>query len=275
MRLALQDRIDAAIEPERNPGTEFMTRSFMRIATWNIDRPSQNGLMRNGKILEQIRKVDADIWVLTETNASIVPEARKSDPFAGYIGLASRPEGPKVPGQNKTTIWSRYGIKRAIQTYDPDTAVCAEIETPLGLMLVYGTIITYWGDTDKQFRRPWLMHQDEIRRHKEDWAKIFPKLPNHMLCVAGDFNQNWDGTKWFTDAKMNDDSVAMLRDHLAAHSLACVTTRDIRNDYSPKIRRANVDHICLSETVAKRQIKDDYWYVDKFTHSGASVHIPL
>lgn len=245
----------------------------IRIATWNIDRPKQNGTTRNQKILEQVRKVNADIWILTETNASIIPESREPDPFSGFVGLASRPESPSKPGQNKTTIWSRYGIKRSIETYDPDTIVCAEIDTPIGLMLVYGTIITYWNDTDKDYPEQWKKHQAEIDEHRKDWQKIFKKFPDHILCIAGDFNQNWDGTRWFPKVKMNDDSVGQLLAHLTDHSLACVTRKDIRKEMG--FHRASVDHICLSERIANRNIKDDYWYVDGFTHNGVCVDIPI
>ena len=250
-----------------------MTRSFVRIATWNVDRPKQNGWTRNPKILEQLRLVDADIWVLTETNASIVPESKEPDPFSGYVGLASRPESPSKPGENKTTIWNRLGIKRAIDTYDPDTIVCAEVDTPIGLMLVYGTIITYWGDIDKEYPKPWLKHRAEIEEHGKDWLKISQRFSDHILCVAGDFNQNWDGTEWFPNGKMNDDSVDQLRKHMTGHSLTCVTRQDVRKD--KRFPRASVDQICLSERAAKRNVKDDYWYVDGFTHNGVWVDIPI
>lgn len=250
-------------------------KKSIQIATWNIDRPEQkeNVTKENQRILEQIREVNADIWILTETSALIIPESRKPDPFSGFVGLASRPESPSKPGQNKTTIWSRYGIKRSIETYDPDTIVCAEIDTPIGLMLVYGTIITYWGDTNEKYPKAWMYHQAEIEEQGKDLLKISQKFPDHILCVAGDFNQNWDGTKWFPNGKMNDDSVSKLREHLTDRSLICVTRKDIRKEMG--YHRASVDHICLSERIANRNIKDDYWCVDGFTHNGVCVDIPI
>lgn len=250
----------------------------LRIATWNIDRPKQNGLKKNPLIVEKLREIDADIWVLTETNASIVPEPKKPDPFWGYVGVASRPECPKKPGENKTTIWSRLGIIRTIETFDPDTAVCAEIMTPLGLMLVYGTIITYWGDTDKEFPEIWKKHQDEIKNHAKNWTEIRNAFPNHILCVAGDFNQNRDNSDWLKPYAMNKESVDQLSGHLKTNSLVCVTGHNIRENSEhniPKeeIPRANIDHICLSERAANNVVTE-YWY-DKAlsSHNGVCVNI--
>lgn len=51
----------------------------MRIATWNLERPSRRSWKRLPRQRARMAEVDADIWVLTETRASIAP----ADGFRG------------------------------------------------------------------------------------------------------------------------------------------------------------------------------------------------
>jgi len=52
---------------------EMSKSEIFRIATWNLERPKLNGWKKNPLIQEKINEIDADIWILTETNASIAP----------------------------------------------------------------------------------------------------------------------------------------------------------------------------------------------------------
>ncbi len=44
----------------------------MRIATWNLMRPGLDG-DRLPALREQLREIDADMWILTETRDNICP----------------------------------------------------------------------------------------------------------------------------------------------------------------------------------------------------------
>ncbi len=228
----------------------------IRIATWNLERPKFNGWKKNPLILEKIREIDADIWILTETNAAIVPESKR-DQLAGYVALASLPDtlhslGEYSRGENCSTIWSRYGIKRSIKTFDPDTAVCAEIDTPLGLMLVYGTILTYHGDRGtKNNSKPWVEHDKEIIRHGDDWHQIQGQFQNTPLIVAGDFNQTRDGSRSYC----SPEGIDLLDEQMGRNKLTCLTDEDFgasgKLTVSPRSKtgsyRHNIDHICVTE----------------------------
>lgn len=61
----------------------------LRIATWNLERPSLRGHTRNPRLLARLRATDADLWVLTETNRAIALD--------GYAALAS----PSVAGYHR------------------------------------------------------------------------------------------------------------------------------------------------------------------------------
>jgi len=46
---------------------------MLRIATWNLDRPMKRHSRQSGEFLRHIEKINADVWVLTETDSSICP----------------------------------------------------------------------------------------------------------------------------------------------------------------------------------------------------------
>lgn len=106
----------------------------LKIATWNLEKPKPNGWSKNPVILQQIEAINADIWILTETNDA-------KNPGKEYFKAASYSQ-PEWHSLSYTTIWSRFPFKHQLQTYDPTLAVCVEIETHVGSFLVYGTIIT-------------------------------------------------------------------------------------------------------------------------------------
>lgn len=208
----------------------------MRIATWNLERPKLQGLARNSHIVEKIREVNADIWILTETNAAV-------SPGDAYFSAATLPE-PKYHslGESYTAIWTTWRMLRMIPTFD-DMAICVELETPVGRMLVYGTIITYANDRGpKNTSKRWVEHRKAILKHSEDWQRIRKDYPDHHFIVGGDFNQSRDGSGWYED----HDSVLLLTDALQQASLTCVTDLDMRKEGKLK-NRASIDHICISE----------------------------
>ena len=213
--------------------------SGLRIATWNLERPKQNGHSRNLRRIEKIHEINADLWVLTETRSAIALD--------GYSCLASPSQpGYHSNGESFAAIWSRWPIRRAVPTFDPYFAVCAEVNSPAGPMLVFGTIITYANDpgSDGTSRR-WEEHRKSIASHASDWNRLRDEYPNHLFCVAGDFNQSRDGSGWYEDA----ESVRKLSLALDQSSLQCVTELDMQ---AHGLSRATVDHICLSRELAIR-----------------------
>jgi Endonuclease/Exonuclease/phosphatase family len=207
------------------PSTRF------RIATWNLERPKQNGWTKNHRRLNKIYEIDADVWVLTETSQAI---ALESD----YETAKSCAYGN---GENLSTIWSRCRMLRTLPTFDPDWAVCAEVDSPFGAMIIYGTVITYANDRGASgTAKRWEEHRRSIQQHHEDWLRIQKQYPNHLMCVAGDFNQSRDGSGWYEEKQ----SVDMLSAALQDLSLICVTEQNFQ---VTGLSRSTIDHICLSE----------------------------
>lgn len=162
----------------------------MRIATWNLERPKQNGHSKNLRRIEKIREIDADLWVLTETHSAIALD--------GYACLATPSQlGYHAKGESFATIWSRWPIRQAVPTIDPYFAVCAEVDSPAGPMLVFGTIITYASDPGRNGNsRRWEEHRKSVVSHASDWRRLREQFQTHLVCVAGDFNQSRDGSGW-------------------------------------------------------------------------------
>lgn len=217
-----------------------------RIATWNLERPSQNGWIKNQRRLDQIRKIDADVWVLTETNQAI---NLKPD----YECVATIPYKGHKPGENLTTLWSRWKILRSISTFDPTCAVCAEVESPFGSMIVYGTVITYANDKGiTRTSKRWEEHRRSIQQHHEDWLRIQKQFPTHLMCIAGDFNQSRDQSGWYEE-KQSVDRLSAALDGL---SMKCVTEQNFQET---GLSRSTVDHICLSKSLVPYKASVDAW----------------
>jgi endonuclease/exonuclease/phosphatase family metal-dependent hydrolase len=218
-----------------------------RIATWNLERPRQKGWIQNQRRLDQIHQIDADVWVLTETNKAI-------DLGSDYEAIASIPwENHHQAGENLTTIWSRWKVLRQLPTFDPHWAICAEVASPFGAMIIYGTVITYANDKGiSGTAKRWEEHQRSIQQHQEDWSKIQQQYPDHLICIAGDFNQSRDGSGWYEDK----NSVEMLSAALQNLSIDCVSEQDFK---AQGLSRSTVDHICLSRRLVAYQESVGAW----------------
>ncbi len=233
---------------------------FLRIATWNLRRPRQGGWKYNQAIQNQIRSVNADVWVLTETNACIPPGDE-------YECIAS----PGLPGysfgENCSTIWSRYPI-RQLETQESEVSACVKVDTPIGNLIVYGTIITWANDGvyEKQSKK-WERHYEAIAFQSQDWLKLEETaLP---ICVAGDFNEALSEPFHYGTKK----GKALLESALKQTDLVCVTAQ--------KTFGYNIDHICLTSAWAERVTQINFWNCSTADgkpvsdHRGVSVDLSL
>jgi len=151
-------------------------------------RPNASSRARNTKILEALKGLNADILILTETDSLIHPgEKYISSSSTPLLGASFRKQEKYTEGENRVTIWSRYQAKR-IKTSNSSSTVCAGISTPLGELIVYGTVIGIYGRGRPEFI---CDLEDQII----DWQKI---SGNGNACIAGDFNQALGGGSYFT-----------------------------------------------------------------------------
>jgi Endonuclease/Exonuclease/phosphatase family len=199
------------------------SQNLMRIATWNLRRPKAKGWKYNPTIVETLECVNADIWILTETQVMIQP------PNCSYSATTNH----YANVESYAAIWSRYPIVDKYATCDPSLSVCVELETPLGNCLVYGTIITYAHDGTQSGARLWEKHYAAITAQSQDWQELARiGLP---LIVAGDFNETLHGKHSYGTKQGR----AQLLEALKSSGLEAITAQ-------PPIGYA-IDHICVSE----------------------------
>lgn len=234
----------------------------MRIATWNIERPRASQKEKLDGLLSwmQSASLNVDIWILTETNACVSPGPQ-------YRCVASPPiTGPErySKGENRTTIWSRFPIKKTAITHDPETAVCAEIEGAFGPLLVYGTIIPYQHAGTRfpyRFegevvagRKGWELHYESIAHHATEWRRLRKDFPKHGLCIAGDMNQNRDGRRWY-GTKQGREQFGLA---LVSAGMTCVTGGPIQSEEGVLLDPV-IDHICLDRNLAQKVASVSGW----------------
>lgn len=153
----------------------------MKIATWNLQRLEKR---KNQLILDKLVEINADILVLTETNAIIQLDnynCISTDPLPpGYDNI-----NYKV-GENRVSILTKYNTTTRHKTFDRFTTVCTDIETPFGLLTVYGSIIGVFANRQPRF-------DNDLNGQLSDFEKI---CPGRQICIAGDFNVTFSGRPW-------------------------------------------------------------------------------
>jgi endonuclease/exonuclease/phosphatase family metal-dependent hydrolase len=101
----------------------------------------------------------------------------------------------------------------------------------------------------------WELHEHAIQRQGADWLQLralFPALP---LVVAGDFNQDRDGSGWYGTTRVR----GLLTDAFAAADLVCVTSRDVVAE--GLLRETHlVDHVAISrDWVEQHDVRMSCW----------------
>jgi endonuclease/exonuclease/phosphatase family metal-dependent hydrolase len=204
----------------------------LKIATWNLERPKiprhGDANYRNDRIIEVIRKIDADILVLTETNSILVPA----------LGYASCVSSDPLPvnelcdgimyheGENRTTILSRFPLKKKIDTADNITQVCADFDTPYGDIRVYGTIIGIRGR-----QKPWF--GQDLENVVNDCAAL---SGNGHFILAGDLNLS------FSDSYYPNQAAKQRLEKAFEENNLVIQTSEIPE---------TIDHIIVSKSLLK------------------------
>ena len=214
----------------------------MKIATWNLERPTTTG-KKNASIESALAAVNADIFILTETNESI-------NPGSGYYSIHSveAAENFYTEGERRVSIFSKYPFRKQIPTFNAETALCVQIQTPEGELAIYGTIIGTHGNREASF-------QTDLELQILDFNKI---AAEHGLCIAGDFNISFSDNYYYT--KAGRDSLTGCFDLLGLVN----TTADISE---------NIDHIILPKSFIDKKPNTEEWNRDKklSDHIGVAV----
>jgi len=213
----------------------------MRIVNWNVQRPRLTG-RKNALQINHLIGLKPDISILTETSTAI-------DHGPEYLAYFTEPS-PRKPGDSEAVAarWvrnSRFYVVGPVETSDPQEAVCVELESDFGPILVYASIVPYHGYKGQNGTSdPWDAHKKAIRWHAQDWARMRARFPGHGVIVGGDFNQTRGGMGGYGTAEVRQ----LMTEALAAAGLTCVTEADFRA--TSGLSRQNIDHVCLSSELA-------------------------
>ena len=193
----------------------------MRVGTWNVEYADVAAT--NVRRRAAMRRNRADIWVLTETHDCLWPptgnvSAAHSDQRSFY--------GTRVKEMSRwVSIWTRYPIiaRPRLRGADRERTTIALIKTPVGQVLVYGTVLPWNGDKGRYGMNAeasgWSEHHRVIPLQIAEWKRLRSRFPRAALCVAGDLNTDLDRGGYYGTRR----GIAMLRAGLRAQGLYCAS----------------------------------------------------
>ena len=217
----------------------------MKIATWNVERLKQKSALSKINLL--LAQLNADILVLTETDSSInLPHFQTclSTNSLSELGAKNYQET-----EHQIALYTNYIVVKQFETCDKYTSLCVELETPLGNLIVYGTIVGIYGNRNANFKTDLIKQITDINR-------LLKEVP---FCFIGDYNISFADNYYFTN---------FGRDALnQAFEKNCLTLLT-RN------QSECIDHIAVSEPFIKNKTFEIHeWNQDKTLsdHKGIAV----
>ena len=217
----------------------------MKIATWNVERLRHKKLLDD--VLHSIDEINADILVLTETDQRLQPKYQFC--YETPRMAICKPDIYAVT-ENRVSICTNYPCIHQYSTYDENTALCVELKTEKGNLIVYGTIIGVYGNRHQTFLPDLMRQMDDLRRLSKLGAAI---------CFCGDFNCSFADNYYFTAAGR-----AAILNGLKDCNLSLLT------ENQPEC----IDHIALMEDfVGDAEVKIAEWNQAKTLsdHKGIAV----
>jgi hypothetical protein len=189
------------------------------------------------------------------------------------------PERKNAYGKYDAAIWSNCTIIRSFKTIDQELSVCAQISSPLGDMMLYATIIPYYGYKGADNNSgAWVEHYKAIAHLGEDCSRLQMET-SHLIpiFVAGDFNQTRDGSlKTYGTEKGRQ----MLSEMLERNNLTCLTEENYKLKIDPAKGwpRNNVDHICMTRgafSVVASEARDHFTEGEIYLSDHNGVYVDL
>lgn len=241
----------------------------MRVATWNLERVSSRSWKRRPAQKAAMARVDADVWVLTETRTGV-------SPAEGFHGLhcPAWESGHHDEDERMVSIWSRWPIEATALAPRARGAVSGIVRTPQGPVVVFGSVIPYaHAKGPDGSSRLWEEHYAEIDRLAEEWAMLSADTP---LVVAGDFNQDRDGSGWYGTIEGRSRLTAAMN----GAGLRCLSEADMVA--TGQLQKNHlIDHICVTDDLAVQAGPVSCWEpvndagVRMSDHPGVSVDVGL
>ena len=219
----------------------------MKIGTWNIERLKHYN--NSNEITYLLEKQNCDILVLTEYDEKIKPKGFEFE--IATKCLAELNSEFYRANEKRVKIFSKYKILNEYETYDNFTSCCAELETEMGNLIVYGTIVGIYGNRNQNFK-------DDLPKQIKDYRNL---SANRNLCLIGDFNISFCDNYYFTNFGRNE-----LNKSFAENDIENLTGNIAKT----------IDHIAISSKfINNSKIEIAEWNCEKklSDHKGISVKI--
>lgn len=191
----------------------------MKIATWNVERLKHKTHIN--EITAACNATKADILVLTETDERIAPNYTLC--FKTPVPI-NQNRAKFASTESRVAIYTNYRCVFQHPTFDKYTAICVELETDRGNLLVYGTVIGVFGNRNATFLPDLEKQMSDVRR--------FSSISN-ALCVCGDFNCSFGDNYYYTK-----DGRAAILSAFSENDVRIVTADE----------KECVDHIALTSS---------------------------
>ncbi len=217
----------------------------MKIATWNLERPISHA-NRLTKIQDILFALEADILILTETNKLIDLGSK----YYSYHSSSLSNPMYKVD-EVRSSIYSKYPSLFKINTFNEEIAICEVLDTPIGNIAVYATIIGIYGNRHPNFKT-------DLELQIQDFKRIWNQC---SFCIAGDFNISFGDKYYYTKEGRNK-----LNSTFNELGLVNFTNKVLNN----------IDHIVISqELLSVSEVNCQVWNLDKklSDHIGVMVHL--
>ena len=223
----------------------------MKIATWNVERRKYKKSL--DEIVAVCNQVKADIFVLTETDEQVRLNYRYcfQTPTPPDIKLSRYGKPLRYqPTEHRISIFTNYQCIWQHITFDKYTALCVELETERGSLLVYGTIIGVLGNRHPSFGEALIKQIEDYKRQSAGKGE---------LCICGDFNCSFADNYYFTKAGKN-----LILQSFSENYIKLLTAD----------RPFCIDHIAISEQfITDCEIQVEEWNLEKTLsdHKGIAV----
>ncbi len=211
----------------------------MKIATWNVERLKHYQSLE--KIIAACECVNADILVLTESDDRIrlhYQYCYHTPTLPDFLLPAYKKPLHYRASEHRVSIFTNYQVVRQLRTYDEHTALCLELDTPEGALIVYGTITGVLGNRCGSYENA-IIHQSS------DWKCL--TADGHSLCVCDDLNCSFADNYYYTK-----NGRAMLRQSLQKCNMRILT----------ELAEQTIDHIAMSDHMVQGNVQLSEWNQD-------------
>lgn len=219
---------------------------------------------------EIMRRVDADVWILSATGSMI-------SPGVDYELLLPRGQSRRAELW-RVCVWSRLPIIADHLTATPEISACATIRLPDRTPVVVYAVAPYRvGELDRDERS---FSFDDLLAHASilgaDWCRIRELHPELELCVGGDFDcylapDEGDEMlatqgEYYGGQALSGRGIELGRayaDALRRASLTCRTVGVLDPAWRDAPIESDRDHVCLGPSLNRRVL--DAFTVPSFT----------